>query len=236
MAEVQKPIVPSRLFRYRSLTREEDAVEQELDSILKKYLFCSAFTRMNDPMEGFYRPSRVLSGMPDYGDIVREITTGKSNVGIACFTETYEDVLMWTHYAGNYAGMCLSYSAKELLAGLPHHASLARVAYVDEPPLVFPSQVSNASNAATYILSQKKLNWAYEREWRVLGPVGPVKIGRVQAVKAIYFGSRVNLQHRRRILSRIQGTDIRAYMMEVDGYDHFWEPINVAARAEKKKA
>jgi hypothetical protein len=236
MAEVQKPIVPSRLFRYRSLTRDADAVEQELDSILNNYLYCSAFTRMNDPMEGFYRPSKNLSGMSDYRDIVREITTGKSNVGIACFTETYEDVLMWTHYAGNSAGMCLSYSAKELLAGLPHHVSLARVAYVDEPPLVFANQVNNASSAATYILSQKKYNWAYEREWRVLGPVGPLNMGRVQAVKAIYFGSRVNTRHRQRILSRIQGTDIKAYMMEVDGYDQFWEPINVAARPKKKKA
>ena len=234
MAEVQKPIVPSRLYRYRSLIRDVDAVEQEIDSIVKKYLFCSSFTRMNDPMEGFYRPSKDLRGQSDYKDIVREITDIKSNVGISCFTETYEDVLMWTHYAGNYTGMCLTYSTKVLLAGLPNHVSLVRLAYVDEPPLIFLNQVNNVSNAATHILSQKKYNWAYEREWRVLGPVGQIAIGRVQAIKAIYFGSRVDLQHRQRILARIQGTGIRAYMMEVDGYHHSWEPINVAAKSKKK--
>jgi hypothetical protein len=234
MAEVEKPIVPTRLYRYRSLIRDENAVEQEIDSILQKYLFCSSFTRMNDPMEGFYRPSKVLSGKSDYKDIVREITGIKSTVGISCFTETFENVLMWTHYAGNYTGMCLSYSSKELLAGLPHHVRLVRLAYVDEPPIIFPNQVNNVSNAATHILSQKKYNWAYEREWRVLGSVGRVEIGRVQAVKAIYFGSRVNLKHRQRILARIQGTGIKAYMMDVDGYDHTWEPINAAARPKKK--
>jgi hypothetical protein len=119
MAEVQRPIVPSRLYRYRSLTRSADAVQQEINSILKKYLYCSEFTRMNDPMEGFYRPSKILRGKSDYKGIVRQITDSKSGVGIACFTETYEDVLMWTHYAGNYTGMCLSYSTKELLVGLP---------------------------------------------------------------------------------------------------------------------
>jgi hypothetical protein len=212
-----------------------DAVQQEIDSILKKYLFCSSFTRMNDPMEGFYRPSKVLSGKSDYKDIVREITDIKSNVGIACFTETYEDVLMWTHYAGNYTGICLAYSTKELLAGLPNHISLVRLAYVDEPPLINPSQITNVGNAATRILSQKKYNWAYEREWRILGSVGPVEIGRTQAIKAVYFGSRVELQHRQKILSRIQGTGIKAYMMEVEGYDHTWEPINAAAKPKRKK-
>ena len=234
MAEVQKPIVPNRLYRYRSLTRDADAVQQEIDSIVKKYLFCSSFTRMNDPMEGFYRPSKVLSGKSDYKDIVREITDIKSNVGIACFTETFEDVLMWTHYAGNYTGICLAYSTHELLVGLPNHVSLVRLAYVDQPPVIYPSQVSNVSNAATRILSQKKYDWAYEREWRVLGPVDEIGIGRTQAIKAIYFGSRVDLQHRQRILTRIQGTHIRAYMMEVNGYGHSWEPINAAAKPKKK--
>ena len=235
MAEVQRPIVPSRLYRYRSLVRSADATDQEIDSILHNYLYCSEFGRMNDPMEGFYRPSKLLSGKSDYKDIVREITARKSGVGIACFTETYEDVLMWTHYAGNYTGMCLAYSTKELLAGLPNHVNLVRLAYVDEPPLIYPSQVRNADSAAVHILSQKKYNWSYEREWRVLGSPGRVSAGRVQAVKSIFFGSRVNLRHRQKILSKIQGTGIRAYMMEVDGYSHTWEPINAAARPKKKK-
>jgi len=233
MAEVQRPIVPSRLYRYRSLTRSNDAVQEEISSILKNYLYCSNFTRMNDPMEGFYQPSKILKGKSDYRDIVREITNSKSVAGIACFTETYEDVLMWTHYADNYSGMCLSYSSKELLSGLPNHVNLVRLAYVEEPPIIYPSQVANVESAAIQILSQKKYNWAYEREWRVLGPVGQVTIGRIQAVKAIYFGSRVNLSHRQKILTKIQGTDIKAYMMDVDGYKHTWEPINAAARPKK---
>jgi hypothetical protein len=234
MAEVQKPIVPSRLYRYRSLNRNPDAVEQEVNSILKKYLYCSEFTRMNDPMEGFYRPSKFLSGNPEYKDIVRQITDSKSGVGIACFTETREDVLMWTHYAGNYTGMCLSYSTYELLSGLSNQVNLVRLAYVDEPPVINPRHAKNADNAAIRILSQKKYNWAYEREWRVLGPIGEVSIGRDQVVKSIYFGSRVNLHHRQQILSKIQATGIKAYAMRVEGYNHSWEPINADARPKKK--
>jgi hypothetical protein len=191
---------------------------------------------MNDPMEGFYRASKMLKGREDYKEIVRQITDSKSNIGIACFTETREDVLMWTHYAGNYMGMCIEYSAKQLIDGLPNHVSLARLAYVDQPPLIVPSQTNNASTAATRILSQKKYNWAYEREWRILGSVGPVYLGSRQPVKAIYFGSRVQQNHRHRILSRIQATGIEAYMMEVDGYDHRWSPVNPAAKQKRVKA
>jgi hypothetical protein len=195
MAEVQKPIVPRTLFRYRSL-RSDDILQQEIKSIKENYLWCSEFTRMNDPMEGFYEPSTLLQGHQDYKVIVRQLLDRKSNVGIACFTETYEDVLMWSHYAGNYSGMCLAYSTNHLVDGLPNYVNLVRLSYVDTPPLIYPPDVRNAGKAAIKILSQKKYNWAYEREWRVLGPVGPVELGIQQAVTAIYFGSRVDLRGR----------------------------------------
>lgn len=190
---------------------------------------------MNDPMEGFYQPSIRLKGQSNYRDIVGQITTRKSGVGIACFTETHEDVLMWTHYAGNYSGMCLGYSTEELLSGLPDNVHLVRLAYVDNPPLIMPTDAKNAGSAAIRILSQKKYNWAYEREWRVLGPVGAVELGTSQPVKSIYFGPRVELSHRQQVLTKIQRTGIKAYMMEVDGYEHNWEPINDAAKPKKKK-
>lgn len=232
MAEVQKPIVPNRLYRYRSLTRSANAVQEEISSIRDRFLYCAEFQTMNDPMEGFYRPSKLLKGKEDYKSIVRQITDRKSRVGIACFTETFEDVLMWTHYGGNYTGMCVSYTTQGLIDGLPNNVKLVRLAYVDEPPLIYPSHVKNADNAAMRILSQKKYNWAYEREWRVLGPVGPISLRGVQAVRSIYFGSRVDLKQRRQILLKLEGIGIKAYMMEVEGYHHFFEPINGAARGK----
>lgn len=181
-------------------------------------------------MEGFYTPSEHLESESDYKFIISQIATQKLKIGLACFTETYENVLMWSHYAGNYTGICLSYDTQDLISGLPDSVKLVRLSYVDEPPVIYPDHVRNTQNAAVRILSQKKYNWAYEREWRILGPIGKIEIGRVQAVKEIYFGSRVALRHRQKILSRIQGTQIRAFMMDVDGYEHTWQPINAAAK------
>ncbi len=235
MAEVRAPIVPSRIYRYRSLTRSPTALDEEIDSIENNYLYCPEFTRMNDPMEGFFRPSRLLRGEANYKKIVREITNTKSRIGIACFSETYESALMWSHYAGNYTGICVAYSTADLLKGLPDEASLVRLAYIDKPPLLLPSHALDAGNAAIRILSQKQYNWAYEREWRVLASVGPVHYRRKHAIRDIFFGSRIDSHHKTQVLTAIRGRSIRAYLMEINGYEHYWEEIDVMPKIKKTK-
>jgi hypothetical protein len=185
---------------------------------------------MNDPMEGFYHPTLKLRADMNYKKIARKITDLKSILGIACFSETKENVLMWTHYAGNYSGICLAYSTDALLNGLPDSVSLVRVAYGDDPPPLSPTDVKSYERAARQILSQKKYNWSYEREWRVLGPRGAVRIDAPSPITHVYFGSRVSSRDRHEVLARLQGTAIEAYAMKVHAYEHTWEPVNQAAR------
>lgn len=222
MAEVQSPILPSRLFRYRSLTRDEEAVDREINAIKGNYIYCSQFFQMNDPMEGFYQSSKILKRRTNYERIARDITDLKSGIGIACFTETKENILMWAHYAANYSGICVSYSTRELISGLSDNVKVVKVAYGDRPPSIYLRHVKDVGGAAVGILSQKKENWAYEREWRLLGDVGRVSLGPRHAVKAVYFGSRVKRDHYDRLLQEIQGMGIKAFRMNVSGYRHSW--------------
>lgn len=180
---------------------------------------------MNDPMEGFFRAGKKLRGKSGYTRIVRDITNAKINAGFACFSETYDNVLMWAHYAGNYRGICLEYSTKILLEGLPSGVCLVRLAYLDEPPQLLATHASDAGNAAIRVLSQKQHNWAYEREWRVFGSAGRVNYGRDQAITRVFFGSCIDLEHKKQLLSAIRGTSIEAQMMEIDGYKHSWKSI-----------
>ena len=233
MAEVQAPIVPTRLYRYRSLTRSDFALDEEINSIQQGYLFCSDFSRMNHPMEGFYRPSRILQGQTNSKIIIRNITDSKSGIGIACLSETYDNTLMWAHYAGNYTGVCFGYSAKKLLKGLPGSAALVRLSYVDEPPLTYPSHTKDAASAARRILSQKQYNWFYEREWRsllrlefILWPPESSQSHTLLAPnRSKASGERLNA---------IRGKDIKAYKMEVDGYDRSWKEVKIPSLPVKK--
>ena len=60
--------------------------------------------------------------------------------------------------------------------------------------------------------------------------MGQVPINGQQAVTEIYFGSRVSLANRQKFLSKLQGTNIKAYTMEVNEYAHDWKPVNAAAK------
>lgn len=230
MARLETPVLPLRLFRYRSLTRSPNALDEEINAVRENYLYCSTFDKMNDPMEGYFRPARSFKGHTDYKASLKRIVGEKTSIGVSCFSETSDDLLMWTHYAGNHSGVCVAYSTSRLVDGLSEQVSLVRLGYGDAPPLISSSEARNAERTARKILSQKKLNWAYEREWRVLGTVGRVQINGRQAVTDVYFGSRVSAAHRQKFLSKLQGTSICAYSMQVDEYNHDWEPVNAAAK------
>jgi hypothetical protein len=45
----------------------------------------------------------------------------KKNIHVACFSETYESILMWSHYANDHKGFCIEYNFKEL--GLNNHVT-----------------------------------------------------------------------------------------------------------------
>jgi len=232
MGRLEPPILPNKLYRYRSFARRSKAISEEIACIRENYLWCSDFTCMNDPMEGFYRPSSGLKKKSDYDQILQRITSSKIALGISCFSDTRENILLWTHYAGNYSGICVAYSPSVLVDGLPGNASLIRLGYDDNPPLISSGVGKNVEAAARIILSQKKYNWAYEREWRVLAPKGRVCLERENPVKAVYLGSRISNEHRKQIVSALHGTGIEIYAMEIDGYAHAWLPMNAPARAK----
>src|SRR5690348_13148382 len=98
MARVELPILPQYLYRYRSLTRSPGSLENEINSIRRAYLYCSNFRNMNDAMEGFYDPSGGLRDTEDFARVMRRIYDEKSTQGIACFSETNSNELMWAHY------------------------------------------------------------------------------------------------------------------------------------------
>src|SRR6266566_1562044 len=104
MATLALPNLPLYLYRYRSIGPRKDAagqlretIDREIAALKESYIWCADFHSLNDPMEGFYRPSRMLKVKDDYSRIVRGIFDRKIEVGIASLSDTKENELMWTH-------------------------------------------------------------------------------------------------------------------------------------------
>jgi Protein of unknown function (DUF2971) len=180
---------------------------------------------MNDAMEGFYNPTEGLRGTEEFRRVVRRIYDAKNNSGIACFSETNTNELMWAHYADNYAGICIGYDTRSLAGGLSDQARVVRLVYGDTPPPIGEGDALNTTSAARKILSHKKANWAYEREWRVLGRNGINEYEDDRAVTAVYFGSRINSNNRDELLEGLQGLHIDFFDMAIEGYQHVFRSI-----------
>jgi len=198
-----------------------------MEAVTKPYIYCGRFDKLNDPMEGFYRPSTVLKRKTEYDAVANLIYAHKLNIGIASMSDTYENELMWTHYASNYSGICIEFYSHRLLKALPTGSHLARMGYADQIPRISGNDARNHLAAARKILSQKKYNWNYEREWRVLGNVGQMNLS-ANCIRGIYLGIRIKPSHKRTILQTFKGTDVDIWEMAVDGYDHEWTQIHTA--------
>lgn len=91
----------------------------------------------------------------------------------------------------------------------------------------------NITTAARKILSYKKANWAYEREWRILGRNGMNRYYDERCAKSIYFGSRIDSGRRAELMSMLRDLPIAFFEMKVAGYEHKFIPLEAAPRRRR---
>lgn len=223
MAQLDPPVLPLYLYRYRPL--RDEILAREIGAIREQYLWLSKYRALNDPMEGFYQASRRVRADENYTQVAQGLLSTKRNIGICSFSETKDNELMWAHYASNYAGMCVAYRAGALLKGLPDDTHLVRLAYGSVPPGISNLEATDLQGAARKILSHKKSSWVYEREWRVLGPTGHLGIGANSCAKEVYLGARITPQHKQSIFESLRDRNIRIYEMRVSNYAHEWSQL-----------
>jgi hypothetical protein len=97
---------------------------------------------------------------------------------VACFSEVYDNMLMWAHYASSHRGFCLGFVYR---IGDPSlFAYLQKVHYANEyPELVQPScvdmplgEILNGRTEEEEMLQKlvltKSEEWSYEREQRIV--------------------------------------------------------------------
>ena len=194
MVQISAPSMPRRLYRYRNVNSPKN-LDRELKAIRENHLWCSRFDSLNDPMEGFFGLTPTAARAPDGPLVPPEVRSVMQQMGVCCFSDTYESDVMWAHYAGEYRGICVQYSTHDLCDGLPDVYAV-RVQYDVQTPVLRADETPDREEAAIKALSSKKSDWYYEREWRFLTKHKAIDVpGRLQIlgqnpVKGIYFGPR----------------------------------------------
>lgn len=85
-------------------------------------------------------------------------------VGVCSVSETFENVLMWSHYADEHRGLCFQFNASRYR---PFFGRAQKVLYRTEMPVLNRIKKSNLENLEAALLT-KAADWAYEREWRII--------------------------------------------------------------------
>lgn len=227
MAAIQTYAQPTWLYRFRSLRQpgargddlaDPQRLEEELAAIAEGYIWTATFKEMNDPMEGFYRPSSLVRRKSGYDEFVEALHSEKLGIGIAALSESWSNELMWAHYADGFRGICVVYKMAPLLSGLNEGHTMARVVYGDRPHYLNLRSMRKADDRARSILSTKNLNWSYEREWRLFSPHPGRADHGPGVVPTVYLGMRMDSKDRQRIKERLSGVAIRVRRTVVDGY------------------
>ncbi len=89
---------------------------------------------------------------------------------VTCFTDSFENLPMWAHYAGNHSGVCLEFTIEKNSETAWQY--LADVKYVEEiPTLIPPIGFESAADSERFMNSlflTKQEKWKYESEQRLI--------------------------------------------------------------------
>lgn len=183
-----------RVYYYFDPERKgNDAVEGNfdvLDDILKnrRIKICSV-SRANDPFD--FQVSFDCTISQSYVRGFRNAFKRlKEKFGIVCFSESVDNVLMWSHYADKHQGLVLGLDVNENM--------LTQVDYLPIAPRIIPNRGKCKACPYGYtgvmrsVMRTKAIDWAYEKEWRLIlnySEVQNIQVGKSEdgAVSARYY-------------------------------------------------
>lgn len=153
---------PKYLYQYRS----GDVLNYK--NLFNQQVWLSFPLYLNDPFEY------------NYG-------TYANGVLISCFTERYDSLLMWSHYANGHSGFCVKYNFDDIY----------KYAKLNVFPVIYNTErfrpvLKEKGNAGEIISTfiHKASEWKYEKEWRIIKLISVVdrKILKLYAQKGELFG------------------------------------------------
>jgi len=109
-----------------------------------------------------------------------------SRFALACYSETPEDFLMWSHYTSGHQGMVVEFNIKNDFFAKADN--LMPVTYRSERVSTsYGKQGLDFDEPEIALVRSKNLCWSYEKEWRQLFPLRECQKLQVDAGRVCYF-------------------------------------------------
>lgn len=216
------------VYKYRG-----GALERDLNSLKNDEFWASNTSQLNDPCEGlisiddyqqqienlkniFYKHSTNLSLIEQSFQNI--INMKDTKLGIFSLSKTYNDELLWAHYANSHKGFCIEYDLELLLAKRNPKHRCFDVQYSNNIPTLSFSKILEKKDPDALIktmLGYKSECWYYENELRIITEVQGSNSYDYRAVKAIYFGLKTPNEEIERVMETLQGRKIKYFQMHL---------------------
>ena len=163
---------------------------------------------------------------------VAEIHKGVGRaVGIACFAQRWNNVLMWSHYANKHTGICVEYDFDIPFETAPN-SLLLPVEYTSMRPLL-PIERLGAIHDGNFIVDETKINsvfadvlkalitkseiWKYEQEWRhIVFVKDPNKrLVSLPIVSRIIMGVNISDENKKKMVEYASNHNIPLYQAQL---------------------
>lgn len=193
---------------YGSLASFEWPLNSQLVDTVNRWLNNPEEYDELDIGEGGYISIRKQSALE--GELRSRISEVFDGAPICCFFESdVSDPLMWAHYSDNHSGICVEY---EFWVGIfnlynvgKNYEVLPMTYATSKAPLDPLKFLLNPYEEAIRSLSTKSVDWAHEKEVRIISKVGQVGRGKLperMKVSKVYLGLRF-MTERRELLDSV---------------------------------
>ena len=241
---VTRLYIPDTLYKFYSLTLDEELNKKKLLTLKNKQIFMSDIKDFNDPFDGkafFYDHKKLASieRLAEHnGRFVDDFTV--FHKGTALTENDTSCMPMWAHYANNHHGFCVAYDM-ENPDNLALSACTFPIQYTDQRLDItsfmkeyaemvsseVDSQIAQGKKqvqisdmsivyVAQYLCNIKQVTWQYEKEYRC--SMGAIAKGMpyINATpKAIYIGMNCNEQNRNKLIAIAKKLSIPVYQMSL---------------------
>ncbi len=184
----------------------EDSSDEDVERIREYYLnSAEASTEEKSKIAQIsiaeLRVNFVRGGYLALEEIVQDFLKKR---GVTCFSESNDNLLLWSHYGGRYKGFCLEFSTSHSL-----FENIFQVNYEKEFPKIGLSRLLTEHRDTDLIkklFCTKSEAWRYEREWRAIHQEAGTKFHYPsECLTGVYFGPDIDEQSLEIICLILQG-------------------------------
>lgn len=168
------------------LTASKAELQRKFESLLKENTSSNRAqrrTRASQELKSFDRKQFLEK-------VTNDLQINVDKTGVLSLSRSYENVLLWSHYAAGHEGLCLGFS---VAADAEYFARALPVTYSAEYPEIDLLRDSTEKHVEAFHLT-KAAGWDYEQEWRIIDhDTGPgEKRFLEQALVKVVLGARMS--------------------------------------------